>query len=169
MVGQGLGVVTPAQTPLGAAEDQQERPGSALEESELRPAYVDKCFMYTCQHGVFLLVWLLRYRLSSPHEMSRDVPGRTWLVERTAIASRTYPLVWWGAAPGPRKRSQRATAKRHRVIVCEAHWRRTLMLGTITAILRWNRASLSCVAPGHWRAWAIVCSITDQCLPIVAS
>src|SRR6266849_754098 len=41
MVGQGLGVVSPAQTPLAAVEDQQGRPGAALEESNLRPAYVD--------------------------------------------------------------------------------------------------------------------------------
>jgi hypothetical protein len=55
MVSQGLRIVAPAQTPLGAVEDQQGRPGSALEESDLRPAYVDECFMYACRHGVFLL------------------------------------------------------------------------------------------------------------------
>src|SRR5262245_550047 len=55
MVGQGLGVVAPAQTPLGAVKDQQWRPDPALEESDLRPAYVDECFMYACRHGVFLL------------------------------------------------------------------------------------------------------------------
>jgi hypothetical protein len=48
-------------------------------------------------------------------------------------------------------------------------WRRALRLGTITAILRWHRLSLSCVAPGRWRAWAMACIITDHCLLIVAS
>src|SRR5215468_1526566 len=58
MLGQGLGVPSPAQTALGAVEDQQWCTGTALQESDLRTAYVHECFMHTCRHGLFLLVVL---------------------------------------------------------------------------------------------------------------
>jgi hypothetical protein len=55
MIGQCLGVLSPAQTALHAVEDQQWRTGSALQESDLRTAYSYECFMHAGWHGLLLL------------------------------------------------------------------------------------------------------------------
>src|SRR5215510_9411566 len=55
MLGQGLGVPSPAQTAFSAVEDQQWRTGPALEESDLRTSYVHQCFMHAGRHSLLLL------------------------------------------------------------------------------------------------------------------
>ena len=80
-------------------KDQQGRPGSAREESNLCPAYVDGILPVRLP-GVACFSLCDRLGAARPSSAQRGAPPLGYgCVERTAIASRKYPLVWRGAVP----------------------------------------------------------------------